>query len=152
MSTIIAAQYDRFDEAAHATNRLRAAGFEEDAIAVFFNNAPGRHATFPLGGDELADPEAHVLSEGAAKGAGADSQARDPDDRPKIWRRPAGVMVAVALPERSREGPALHALRDTGGRNIERAAGTISDGNWIDFDPLTSPKLVDEAQHSTAES
>lgn len=184
MTTIIAAQYDTFDDAARATNRLRAAGFDEDAVAVFFNNAPGRHATFPIGGDEFADPEAHVLNEGAAKGAAsggagaglaaavggplvagaaagvgayvgglagaaAQSEAADEDDPHKIWRRPAAVMVAVALPSRSREDAALHALRDTGGRHIERAVGTIRDGNWIDFDPLASPRLVDETDRST---
>ncbi len=161
-------------------------GFDQGAIAVFFNNAPGRHATYPIGGDEFADPEAHVLDEGAAKGAAAgagaglagavggplvagaaagvgayigglagaaaQSEATDKDDPHKIWRRPAGVMVAVALPDRSREQAALHALRDAGGRHIERAVGTIRDGNWVDFDPLASPRLVDETHRSTAES
>jgi hypothetical protein len=186
MSTIIAAQYDTFDEAAQATNRLRAAGFDEDAIATFFNNAPGRHATFPIGGDEFADPEAHVLNEGAAKGAAvgagvglaaaaggplaagaaagvgayvgglagaaAESEASDDADPQKIWRRPAGVMVAVAAPNRSREEAAVHAFRDTGGRHIERAVGTIRDGNWVDFDPVAAPRLIDETQRSAAPS
>jgi len=185
MSTILAAQYDTFDDAAQATNRLRAAGFEEDAISTFFNNAPGRHATFPIGGDEFADPEAHVLDEGAAKGtavgagaaglagaaggpvvagaaaglgayvgglagAAAQSQTSEDDEIPKIWRRPAGVMVAVALTHRSREGAALQALRDTGGLHIERAVGTIQNGNWLDFDPIAAPRLVDETHRSAA--
>jgi len=154
-------------------------------VSVFFNNAPGRHGTFSIGGDEFADPEAQVLEKGVAKGAavgagaglaaavggplaagaaagvgayvgglaGAASESQLHDEEPhKIWRRPAAVMVAVALPDRSREDAVLHALRDSGGRNIERAVGEIRDGNWVDFDPLAPPRLIDEPQRSAATS
>jgi hypothetical protein len=57
-------------------------------------------------------------------------------------------MVAVAVTEASREQRALDALRDTGARNIERADGEIRDGNWVNFDPLAAPRLVDEPQRS----
>lgn len=160
MSTIIAGQYDTFDEAGRAADRLRAAGFDSNSIAVFFNNSPGRHDTFPIGGDEFADPEARPLDEGMAKGAaagagvglaGAASESEQHDDEPqRIWRRPAAVMAAVAVSDVSRERAALDALRTTGAHNIERADGEIRDGDWIDFDPIASPKLVDEPQHSAA--
>jgi hypothetical protein len=183
MSTIIAGQYDTFDEAGRAADRLRAAGFDSNSIAVFFNNSPGRHDTFPIGGDEFADPEARPLDEGMAKGAaagagvglaaaaggplagaaaagvgayvgglaGATSESEEHDDEPqRIWRRPAAVMAAVAVNDAARERAALDALRTTGAHNIERADGEIRDGDWIDFDPIASPKLVDDAQHSAA--
>jgi hypothetical protein len=185
MTNIIAGQYDTFDDAGRAKERLRAAGFDDDSIAVFFNNAPGRHATFPIGGDEFADPEAEELNKGLAKGAaagagaglaasvggplvgaaaagvgayvgglaGAASESQSHDDEPqKIWRRPAGVMVAVGVDDSLRERNALDALRATGAHHIERAQGHIDDGNWTDFDPVAVPQLVDEPQRSAASS
>jgi hypothetical protein len=180
MSTIIAGEYDTFDEAGRASEALRAAGFDASSIAVFFNNAPGRHATFPIGGDEFADPEAQELNKGLAKGAAAgagvgaaaavggplagaaaagvgayvgglagvasESQAHDDEPR-KLWRRPAAVIVAVAL-ERSGEDGAIDALRRTGARNIERAEGDIRDGDWADFDPVAIPHLIDQPQQT----
>ena len=182
MTTIIAGQYDTFDQAGLASDRLREAGFGAQAISVFFNGAPGRHATFPIGGDEFADPEAHPLGRGVGKGAAAgagvgaaavvggplagaaaagvgayvgglagaasESESHDAEDPHKVWRRPAGVMVAVAIDDPSRERAALDALRDSGAHNIEQAEGEIRDGNWVDFDPLASPRLVDEPQRS----
>ncbi len=154
MTTIIAGQYDTFDEAGLAADRLREAGFGAQAISVFFNGAPGRHATFPIGGDEFADPEAHPLGRGVGAyvgglaGAASESESHDAEDPHRVWRRPAGVMVAVAIDDPSRERAALDALRDTGAENIEQAEGEIRDGNWIDFDPLASPRLVDEPQRS----
>jgi hypothetical protein len=173
MTTIVAGQYETFDAAKVASERLSAARFDAASISVFFNNAPGRHATFPTGGDEFADPEARVMDEGAGKGAavgagvglaaaaagplgavaagvgayvgglaGAASESEKHEDEPqKLWRRPAAVMVAVAVPDAPREEQALRVLRETGAENIERAEGEISDGNWVDFDPIAVPQL-----------
>jgi hypothetical protein len=57
--------------------------------------------------------------------------------------RAAGMMVAVRAPEFARRVAAVNALRAAGARDIERADGTWHDGQWIDFDPLKSPLLVD---------
>ena len=38
---------------------------------------------------------------------------------------------------------AVNALRAAGARDIERAEGTWEAGQWIDFDPLKPPLLVD---------
>jgi hypothetical protein len=148
MSTIIAGEFDTFDEAGRASEALRAAGFDPKSIAVFFNNAPGRHATFPIGGDEFVDPEAQELNKGLAKGAESESQAHD-EEPPKLWRRPAAVIVAVAL-DRVGEGGAIDALRRTGARNIERAEGEIRDADWVDFDPVAIPNLIDRPQQTPA--
>ena len=57
--------------------------------------------------------------------------------------RAAGMTVAVRAPEFSRRVAAVNALRAAGARDIERADGTWQDGQWVDFDPLKPPLLVD---------
>ena len=57
--------------------------------------------------------------------------------------RHAGMMVAVnVVPDRS-EGDVIAALRGAGGVDIERAEGTWTDGEWVDFDPTHPPHLID---------
>ena len=174
MATIIAGQFDTFMEASAASSALCEAAFAPGSIAVFFNNAPGAHDAFPVGGDEDADPgarNAHVsAAAGAALGAAAGlaaaavaplaiaavatsaayvgslaggvNGAHEPAAPQDPERRPAGVIVAVALPDHAREDIAVMALRHCGARNIERAEGEIREGRWIDFDPIGRPHLV----------
>ena len=49
---------------------LLAAGVPHHCLASFHNNPPGQHGTFPIGGDEHADPEARGVGKRAAAGAG----------------------------------------------------------------------------------
>lgn len=56
MTLIIAARFPTFDAANHAAQRLMAAGVSEDALHVFYVNPPGAHDSYPLGGDQAADP------------------------------------------------------------------------------------------------
>jgi len=49
---------------------LLAAGVPHHCLASFHNNPPGQHGTFPIGGDEHADPEARGVGRRAAAGAG----------------------------------------------------------------------------------
>ena len=49
---------------------LLAAGVPHHCLASFHNNPPGQHGTFPIGGDEHADPEARGVGKRAATGAG----------------------------------------------------------------------------------
>lgn len=55
--------------------------------------------------------------------------------------RPSGMLVAVAV-ESGNEAAALDVLRRMGAHHIERAEGTIRDGDWVDFDPLSWPQLI----------
>lgn len=55
--------------------------------------------------------------------------------------RVAGMMIAVALPAGD-AARAIDVLRNLGAQRIERAEGTISGGDWKDFDPLSLPQLV----------
>ena len=73
-----------------------------------------------------------------------------PEETPPL--RQPGMYVAIALPDESMEEQAINALRSTGAGNIERAQGTITDGNWADFDPASSPTFVEPMPHSGATS
>ena len=52
------------------------------------------------------------------------------------------MLVAVALDDPAQEGRALEVLRDLGAHHIERAEGSIVDGDWVDFDPLSVPAII----------
>jgi hypothetical protein len=55
--------------------------------------------------------------------------------------RKAGMMIAVAAPDGD-DGRAVQLLRDLGANHIEKAEGSIVNGDWTDFDPLSLPQLV----------
>jgi len=54
-----------------------------------------------------------------------------------------GVLVAVRAVEFAKRVAAVNVLRAEGAQDIERADGTWQAGEWIDFDPLKPPLLVD---------
>ncbi|HEV7616693.1 MAG TPA: hypothetical protein VGO51_01160 [Burkholderiaceae bacterium] len=62
------------------------------------------------------------------------------DDAPP--ERKAGLMVAVAADDSGRQRLAIEVLHSMGASDIERAHGTIQNGDWIDFDPVAPPKLI----------
>ncbi len=55
----------------------------------------------------------------------------------------SGVLVAVRAVEFAKRVAAVNVLRAEGAQDIERADGTWQAGEWIDFDPLKPPLLVD---------
>ena len=56
--------------------------------------------------------------------------------------RKAGMLVAVAVSDDSRQELAANVLRTSGGHELELAEGHIDDGDWTDFDPRTPPKFL----------
>lgn len=58
--------------------------------------------------------------------------------------RPAGVMLALHVAP-GQDALARRVLRESGGRDIERAQGRWQGGKWEDFDPLSPPHPVEEA-------
>ncbi|PQZ64498.1 hypothetical protein CQ050_20505 [Achromobacter sp. MYb9] len=64
----------------------------------------------------------------------------DEEEHPAV--RAAGVMLALHVPV-GKEALARQVLRETGGRDIERAQGRWQNGKWQDFDPLTPPERVE---------
>ena len=56
--------------------------------------------------------------------------------------RQGGVMLAVRIANADSEARVVDALRLAGAADIEIASGEWRDGDWVDFDPLDTPKLV----------
>ena len=65
MANIIAGIFDTSVKADEAQGALLRAGVPEESVSIYHNNAPGQHGTYPIGGDEYADPDAR----GAARSA-----------------------------------------------------------------------------------
>lgn len=64
------------------------------------------------------------------------------DHENELEPRPAGMVIAVACASAADEDRALAVLRRLGAHHIERANGTITNGDWGDFDPLSVPQLI----------
>ncbi|MBG6222291.1 MULTISPECIES: glycine zipper domain-containing protein [unclassified Janthinobacterium] len=106
-------------------------------------------ATGPLGPVVGALVGAHVgslYSFNKMKEAGESEMHgdRDGDRHGENRRQPRhpGMLVAVALGGPDERELALGALRRLGAEHIEEAQGTIANGDWHDFDPLSIPVLV----------
>jgi hypothetical protein len=56
--------------------------------------------------------------------------------------RHSGMLVAVAVNNPEEERRAIDALLAAGGNDLERATGQIVNGDWTDFDPLSSPAFI----------
>jgi hypothetical protein len=97
--------------------------------------------TGPLGAIVGGLVGAHVgslFSFSKMKEKGEGEAGGDNEDR---VRKP-GMLLAVALDDGADEARAVDALRRVGAHHIERAEGSIVDGDWVDFDPLSEPHLL----------
>lgn len=84
--------------------------------------------------------------ESEAGADGADGADGDPNT---MQQRASGMMVAVCVPDSAQEYEAVQILLSLGAKQTERAEGTIADGNWIDFNPLSLPALVNSVLQPT---
>jgi hypothetical protein len=82
-----------------------------------------------------AKPDEHVVEPAATTTA--------PRDTDTASLRSSGIFVAVRAVEFAKRVAAVNVLRAKGAQDIERADGTWQAGQWIDFDPLKPPLLVD---------
>ncbi len=57
--------------------------------------------------------------------------------------RRSGMMLAVSADTAEEEQRIIDVLRALDAQDIERAEGTVIDGDWQDFNPLQAPRLVD---------
>lgn len=57
-------------------------------------------------------------------------------------QRESGMVVAVAVTGQGTEAQVIAILEALGADQIERADGTISGGDWGDFDPRETPNLI----------
>ncbi|MBA4142388.1 MAG: hypothetical protein H0X43_05125 [Nitrosospira sp.] len=56
--------------------------------------------------------------------------------------RSAGMMLAIRVGNADNTQRIVERLRQHGAADIERAEGKWEKGNWVDYDPVTPPKLV----------
>jgi hypothetical protein len=61
--------------------------------------------------------------------------------------RPAGIIFSVRISDPATESRVIDTLRTEGAADIERADGEWRDGDWVDFNPVAAPLLVDGAPH-----
>ncbi len=173
MSSIIAGTFDNVNHANVVKEALLNLKEDTKAISLFHNNAQGQHDTFPMGGDEDKDPGADrshlAASGGAAIGAAGLGMAAAVGGGPMgvvaalgvgaytgsligalsgtdddILCRRAGVMVAVKVENETEGMEVIKVFQDNGAQFIEQATGIIEDGDWLDFNPLSVPCLIDK--------
>jgi len=75
--------------------------------------------------------------------AGSLSETDDDGSDATFPCRHSGMMVAVATTTQEEEDAAIRVLRTINARDIERAEGTIANGDWQDFDPRLPLHLVE---------
>jgi hypothetical protein len=108
------------------------------AVAGVGGGIVGATVAGPIGAVAGAGVGAYT---GALIGAltGAETHPRD-----GVLRRQAGLMVAVRVDEFDRDEDIIGTLRRHGAEDIEKTAGMWRDGDWVDFDPVAAPRLVEE--------
>ncbi|WP_426056976.1 hypothetical protein [Janthinobacterium sp. PSPC2-1] len=102
-------------------------------------------ATGPLGPVVGALVGAHVgslYSFNKMKEAGESEKHGENNGENRRQPRHPGMLIAVALGGLDERERALEALHRLGAEHIEEAEGTIANGDWLDFDPLSIPVLV----------
>ncbi|WP_341677689.1 hypothetical protein [Niveibacterium sp. SC-1] len=68
MANIIAARFETYRDAERTIDMLVDRGLAREDTSVFYLNAAGQHARFPMGGDEYADPASRGAGSGTALG------------------------------------------------------------------------------------
>jgi len=66
--------------------------------------------------------------------------------------RHSGMLVAVAVDDQEHHDHVINLLRSLGASDIERAQGTIENGDWVDFDPLSAPEFLQYAPEQSQPS
>jgi hypothetical protein len=56
--------------------------------------------------------------------------------------RQGGVMIAVRIANADNQNRVVDSLHSSGAADIEIASGEWQAGDWVDFDPLDTPKLI----------
>lgn len=117
-------------------------GLAEGSLAGGALGATVGVATFPVLGP--VGPIVGALV-GAHVGnlAGSLSEMEDDGSGTTLPYRRSGMMLAVSADDPDAEDRAIRLLRALHAQDIERAQGTIADGDWKDFNPTQPPRLVE---------
>ena len=81
---------------------------------------------------------------GALKNMEEPDEQRDPVDangKQAVAPRKPGVLLAVAAETPAQRASAIEILGERA-QEVEEAEGTLRDGDWLDFDPLTPGKVI----------
>ena len=76
---------------------------------------------------------------GTAGGLSKEGEGTEKALHPRL----AGMMLAVRVANADHTQRIIEGLRRHGAADIERAKGEWTNGDWVDFDPVASPQLVD---------
>lgn len=108
------------------------------AIAGAVAGAATMPVTGPVGAVVGALVGAHV---GSLYSLNKMKERGEPDEDGSNLRPPrkSGMMIAVAVEDAAQEARAVDILQRLGVRDLERAEGSISGGDWRDFDPNSLP-------------
>jgi hypothetical protein len=107
-------------------------------VAVGAVTAPVTGPVGPIVGGLVGAHVGSLFSFTKMKEKGEREAGGENQDEP---RKP-GMVLAVALAEPGDEARALAVLRQQGAHHLERAQGTVEQGDWIDFDPGSTPVLI----------
>ncbi|MBV8634218.1 MAG: hypothetical protein JO002_06985 [Burkholderiaceae bacterium] len=100
----------------------------------------GAHAGSLLGTLSHAKEKGETEKSGTEDAAAGQSESGD-DSNAQPLRR-AGMLIAVAIADKAREGDALRVLKRCGAAEVEKTEGNIEQGEWLDFDPLSTPNYL----------
>lgn len=76
----------------------------------------------------------------AGAGEGLPEEGENTNNAPRP--RSAGMILAVRIGWDNNAQEVIKRLRQVGAADIENAEGTWESGNWVDFDPVSSPQLI----------
>jgi hypothetical protein len=129
MSNIIAGRFQTQSDVVFAIAELERIGFPRAAISSFYVNPAGQHDLY--------------FDDGGVLGGNSTEERHHPEPHSENWdvKRKAGMMVAVAADTPQQEADALSLLKTIHAGAIECSVGTIIDGDWRDFDPLSTAHL-----------
>jgi hypothetical protein len=133
-------------------DHLQSAGAKETPIGVLEGTAAGgvvgaalgaatSIVTGPVGPIVGGLVGAHVGSLFSFSKMKEGGEAEEGGENAAEPRKP-GMLVAVAIDDAAEEARVLEVLRDLGAHHIERAEGSVVDGDWVDFDPLSMPVII----------
>lgn len=108
--------------------------------AIGAATAPVTGPAGPVVGGLLGAHVGSLFSLSKMKEAGEGEEGGHGENR--FEPRKAGMVVAVAFEQPEEEQRALEVLHRLGSDHIERAHGTIENGDWTDFDPNSLPVLI----------
>ncbi len=96
-----------------------------------------------IGGPVVALAAAGVAAYTGSLIGSLEGSEEDQPSQPLQSRRPAGVILAVHISRPANEEFVIDDLRLCGAEDIEEAEGVWSDGDWVDFNPVQAPRLVE---------